>query len=58
VDPVTLQNFLNFQQIQVSEKKPLQQFRALVANDDSFQLQIIGMLMKKCGFIVDEAENG
>ena len=59
MDPVTLQNFLNFQQIQVSEKKPLlQQFRALVANDDSFQLLIICMLMKKCGFIVDEAENG
>ena len=53
-----MQNFLNFQQIQVSEKKPVQQFRALVANDDSFQLQIISMLMKKCGFIVDEAENG
>jgi PleD family two-component response regulator len=42
----------------MSELKPNVQFRALIANDDSFQLQIIGMIMKKCGFIVDEAENG
>jgi PleD family two-component response regulator len=33
-------------------------YRALVANDDFFQLSIISSIMRNCGFDVTEAENG
>lgn len=32
--------------------------RALVANDDSFQMTVVRTLLKQCGFAIDEAENG
>jgi hypothetical protein len=33
-------------------------YRALVANDDLFQLSIICLLLRNSGFEVDESENG
>lgn len=37
---------------------PQRKYRALVANDDLFQLSIICLLLRNSGFEVEEAENG
>lgn len=38
------------------EERP--KYRALIANDDMFQLRIVCNLMQSCGFETVEAENG